>query len=130
VPHLRNVGSWFVRADHARLSRRFYVPCCLLGRLLLQDTAGQERFHALGPIYYRESQGAVLVYDITDEDSFVKVGGELGRRRRVLVLLVTGCHWCWCCGFSSCNPAHNAAFGVVLFQPALLNLKKSMEDAA
>ena len=39
----------------------------------LQDTAGQERFHALGPIYYRESNGAVLLYDITDEDSFQKV---------------------------------------------------------
>lgn len=41
--------------------------------LCLQDTAGQERFHALGPIYYRDSNGAILVYDITDEDSFQKV---------------------------------------------------------
>lgn len=39
----------------------------------VQDTAGQERFHALGPIYYRDSNGAILVYDITDEDSFQKV---------------------------------------------------------
>lgn len=39
-----------------------------------QDTAGQERYHALGPIYYRDSDGAVVVYDITDEDSFKKVG--------------------------------------------------------
>lgn len=31
------------------------------------------RFHALGPIYYRSSNGAILVYDITDEDSFKKV---------------------------------------------------------
>ena len=31
------------------------------------------RFHALGPIYYRSSNGAVLVYDVTDEDSFQKV---------------------------------------------------------
>ena len=35
--------------------------------------SGQERFHALGPIYYRDSHAAVLVYDITDQDSFVKV---------------------------------------------------------
>ena len=41
--------------------------------MYLQDTAGQERFHALGPIYYRDSNGAILVYDITDEDSFQKV---------------------------------------------------------
>lgn len=37
------------------------------------DTAGQEKFHALGPIYYRDAQGAVLAYDITDKDSFDKV---------------------------------------------------------
>ncbi|KAK1340911.1 hypothetical protein QTO34_017308 [Cnephaeus nilssonii] len=43
----------------------------------LQDTAGQERFHALGPIYYRDSNGAILVYDITDEDSFQKEQGEV-----------------------------------------------------
>ena len=42
-------------------------------RSTLQDTAGQERYHALGPIYYRDSQGAIVVYDITDEDSFLKV---------------------------------------------------------
>ncbi|MEQ2193897.1 hypothetical protein XENOCAPTIV_017257 [Xenoophorus captivus] len=43
----------------------------------LDDTAGQERFHALGPIYYRDSNGAILVYDITDEDSFQKVKEKL-----------------------------------------------------
>lgn len=53
--------------------------CCLQVRPVtsdlrcVQDTAGQERFHALGPIYYRDSNGAVLVYDVTDEDSFQKV---------------------------------------------------------
>lgn len=41
--------------------------------LSIWDTAGQEKFHALGPIYYRNSNGAILVYDITDEDSFEKV---------------------------------------------------------
>ena len=35
--------------------------------------AGQERFHALGPIYYRDSHAAILVYDVTDQDSFIKV---------------------------------------------------------
>ncbi|GAM28383.1 hypothetical protein SAMD00019534_115590 [Acytostelium subglobosum LB1] len=40
--------------------------------LTIWDTAGQDRFHALGPIYYRDSQGAIIVYDITDGDSFIK----------------------------------------------------------
>ena len=45
-----------------------------------QDTAGQERFHALGPIYYRDSNGAILVYDVTDEDSFQKVWVDFGEK--------------------------------------------------
>ena len=41
--------------------------------LNLWDTAGQERFHALGPIYYRDADAALLVFDVTDVDSFLKV---------------------------------------------------------
>jgi len=41
--------------------------------LAIWDTAGQERFHALGPIYYRDADAAVLVFDMTDADSFTKV---------------------------------------------------------
>jgi len=38
--------------------------------LEMWDTAGQERFRALTPMYYRNADAAVLVYDITDEESF------------------------------------------------------------
>ncbi|KAH9588960.1 Small GTPase [Trypanosoma melophagium] len=41
--------------------------------LSIWDTAGQERYHALGPIYYRDAHGALLLYDITDYESFLKV---------------------------------------------------------
>merc|ERR1711966_220911 len=41
--------------------------------MAIWDTAGQERFHSLGPIYYRDADAALLVYDITDSDSFNKV---------------------------------------------------------
>lgn len=34
------------------------------------DTAGQERFNSLSKNYYRNADGALLVYDITDKDSF------------------------------------------------------------
>uniref|UniRef100_A0A668VN75 Ras-related protein Rab-21 n=1 Tax=Oreochromis aureus TaxID=47969 RepID=A0A668VN75_OREAU len=54
---------------------------CLSSRA---DTAGQERFHALGPIYYRDSNGAILVYDITDEDSFQKVKNWVKELRKML----------------------------------------------
>ncbi len=51
------------------------VPCDdgALVDVNVWDTAGQERFHALGPIYYRDADAAVLVYDITDQDSFARV---------------------------------------------------------
>ncbi|XP_022939060.1 ras-related protein RABF1-like [Cucurbita moschata] len=36
------------------------------------DTAGQERYAALAPLYYRGAAVAVVVYDITNSDSFAK----------------------------------------------------------
>ena len=42
-------------------------------KLNIWDTAGQERYHALNAIYYREAKGALIVYDVTDLDSFTKV---------------------------------------------------------
>ncbi|CAD8131861.1 unnamed protein product [Paramecium octaurelia] len=40
----------------------------------LWDTAGQEAFRALTKIYFRQSQIAILVYDITNKDSFRSLG--------------------------------------------------------
>lgn len=40
-------------------------------RLQLWDTAGQERFRSLIPSYIRDSSVAVIVYDITDRQSFL-----------------------------------------------------------
>ncbi|KAJ3439536.1 ras-related protein rab-5c [Anaeramoeba flamelloides] len=38
--------------------------------LQIWDTAGQERYNSLTPLYYRGSHGALIVYDISDEQSF------------------------------------------------------------
>lgn len=40
-------------------------------RLQLWDTAGQERFRSLIPSYIRDSSAAIVVYDITNRNSFV-----------------------------------------------------------
>jgi len=36
----------------------------------IRDTAGQERYHSLAPMYYRGAAAAIIVYDITSTDSF------------------------------------------------------------
>ncbi|XP_031830297.1 ras-related protein Rab-18-B isoform X2 [Nomia melanderi] len=42
-------------------------------QLSIWDTAGEERFRTLSPSYYRNAQGAILVYDVTKEDTFKKL---------------------------------------------------------
>ena len=53
-------------------------------KLSIWDTAGQERFHALTPLYYRDADGALLVYDITDGDSFQRVRDWVKELRKVV----------------------------------------------
>ncbi|MEE6514358.1 hypothetical protein FKM82_022397 [Ascaphus truei] len=36
------------------------------------DTAGQERYHSLAPMYYRGAQAAIVVYDITNTETFAR----------------------------------------------------------
>lgn len=39
-------------------------------KLTIWDTAGQERFRSLTSSYYRGTQGVILVYDVTNRESF------------------------------------------------------------
>ena len=38
--------------------------------LEMWDTAGQERYHSLSPLFYRDSQIGVIVFDISEMNSF------------------------------------------------------------
>lgn len=41
--------------------------------LQIWDTAGEERFHSVGAAFYRGADACILVYDITQQESFMKL---------------------------------------------------------
>jgi small GTP-binding protein len=41
-----------------------------LVKLNIFDTAGEEKFHAVTACHYRKAKGAVIVYDVTNRESF------------------------------------------------------------
>ena len=50
-------------------------------RLQIWDTAGQERYRGMTPMYYRGAQTALIVYSVTDAESFESVDGWLNSLR-------------------------------------------------
>lgn len=50
------------------------VPCDNFQvKYQIWDTAGQEKYHSLAHMYYRDAQVAILVYDITNTESFTNL---------------------------------------------------------
>ena len=43
-------------------------------KLIIHDTAGQERFRSLASNYIKKANGILLVYDISDKKSFENIG--------------------------------------------------------
>ncbi|XP_075243088.1 ras and EF-hand domain-containing protein homolog isoform X2 [Convolutriloba macropyga] len=63
-----------------------------LTNLQLWDTAGQERFRAMAKSYFRRADGAVLLYDVTYEQSFLHVRDwvetiEAGANRKIPIII-------------------------------------------
>ncbi len=74
------------------LSKTMYLDDKTI-RLQLWDTAGQERFRSLIPSYIRDSNVAIVVYDITSRDSFNDIQKWLDyireeRGKDVLIVMV------------------------------------------
>lgn len=60
--------------------------------LQIWDTAGQERFQSLGSAFYRGADACILVFDVTQQESFAHISSWLeefsiqaGRRDSVLI---------------------------------------------
>jgi small GTP-binding protein len=64
-------------------------------RLDIWDTAGQEKYRAMGKMFYKEAYIVLFIYDITDEESFLDLKnvwyGELNKAgEKHVVLAVVG----------------------------------------
>lgn len=66
------------------LQKRLPLPSHQAGVMTLQiwDTAGQERFRSMAPMYYRHAKAAILVFDLTQEATLVKIREWLTDLRR------------------------------------------------
>jgi len=65
-PNLEStIGASFMTKTLIHDSRTF--------KFQIWDTAGQERYRALAPMYYRGAGAAIIVYDVTQEQSFQSV---------------------------------------------------------
>jgi len=53
-------------------------------KIVLFDTAGQERYRAITKAYFRDSQGIILIYSIVDETSFTHIQAWLDSIRESL----------------------------------------------
>merc|ERR1712113_628789 len=71
---LRFVKGQFHKFQESTIGAAFLTQTVLLDdttvKFEIWDTAGQERYHSLAPMYYRGAQAAVVVYDVTSNDSF------------------------------------------------------------
>ena len=62
-------------------------------KLQIWDTAGEEKFRSLTPMYYKNAAAVALVYDSTNEETFLSIEKwvreiEENRTNQVLVFLV------------------------------------------
>jgi small GTP-binding protein len=86
---LRFVKGQFHEFQESTIGAAFLTQTVVLDdttvKFEIWDTAGQERYHSLAPMYYRGAQAAIVVYDITNADTFTRAKswvGELHRQAR------------------------------------------------
>eukprot|EP00252_Welwitschia_mirabilis_P017380 TRINITY_DN384_c0_g1_i2.p1 TRINITY_DN384_c0_g1~~TRINITY_DN384_c0_g1_i2.p1 ORF type:complete len:200 (+),score=53.07 TRINITY_DN384_c0_g1_i2:332-931(+) len=73
---LRFVKGQFLDYQESTIGAAFFSQTLAVNettvKLEIWDTAGQERYHSLAPMYYRGAAAAIIVYDITNPDSFAR----------------------------------------------------------
>ena len=72
----RFIQGKFVKIDIANrtVNTNCYQKTIRLNNLIFNlniwDTAGEEKYHAMAPIFYRGAQGAVVIFDVTNRETF------------------------------------------------------------
>lgn len=73
---LRFVKGQFHEYQESTIGAAFLTQTVLVDdttvKFEIWDTAGQERYHSLAPMYYRGAQVAIVVFDITSQDTFAR----------------------------------------------------------
>ncbi|KAH7276292.1 hypothetical protein KP509_39G001100 [Ceratopteris richardii] len=73
---LRFVKGQFFDFQESTIGAAFFSQTVAVNDITVKfeiwDTAGQERYHSLAPMYYRGAVAAIIVYDITNSDSFTR----------------------------------------------------------
>jgi len=71
---LRFVKKTFFEYQESTIGAAFLTQTVALNDCVVKfeiwDTAGQERYHPLAPMYYRGAAAAIVVYDVTNRQSF------------------------------------------------------------
>ena len=83
---LRFVRGQFFEYQESTIGAAFLTQTVALNdttvKFEIWDTAGQERYHSLAPMYYRGAAAAIVVYDITSEESFERAKAWVSELQR------------------------------------------------
>ena len=74
----RYITGWFEQMTAPTIGSMFFTKNLNVNKkefeLQIWDTAGQERFQSIAPLYYRDAHGVLIVFDVTNRDTFVHLG--------------------------------------------------------
>lgn len=95
---LRFVKKQFFEYQESTIGAAFLTQTIQLSDSIVKfeiwDTAGQERYASLAPMYWRGAAAAVIVYDITNRQSFLRAKGWIKELQRGgapnIVICLTG----------------------------------------
>ena len=65
----------------------------LYAKLIIHDTAGQEKYRSLTRSYYKNAKGIIVVFDLTNENSFLKLNkwiNEICENTEDVVIFLVG----------------------------------------